>query len=203
MRQLASVSFALITLIVLAAPARAEAPFTPIPPMAGEPAQPLALRIKQYAGSTNGELSVQVKNTGKTAQTLDARGLYFVPRVKADEAPQRLGAVGPLQTQKADALTRMETVTVQPGQTVDVILDVFCIDSHRPSPTPETPFSLATDRLPKELTRSINADAEKAADAVGGFAAPASKASVQGEVWKNRDKKWIKLEGEGSQEQGK
>jgi len=34
------------------------------------------------------------------------------------------------------------------------------------------------------------------------FAAPA-KAAVQSEVWKNRDKKWIELDGEGRQELGK
>jgi len=34
-------------------------------------------------------------------------------------------------------------------------------------------------------------------------AAPAAKGAVQSEVWKNRDKKWIKLDGEGEQEAAK
>jgi hypothetical protein len=79
--------------------------------MQGAPAQPLSWQIGRYAGSTNGELTVRVKNTGKSAQTFDARGLYFVPRMKADEAPQRLGA---LQARKGDALARMETLAIEP-----------------------------------------------------------------------------------------
>jgi hypothetical protein len=132
-----------------------------------------------------------------------AQGLYFVPQVAAAQAPQRLGAVGPMQAGGKNGTERVDVLTVQPGATVDVVLDVFCIDSHRSSPTSETPFRLATTRLPPRLTQDINTDAKKAADEVGGFAAPASKPSVQTQVWKNRDKKWQKLEGEGVQEANK
>ena len=37
----------------------------------------------------------------------------------------------------------------------------------------------------------------------GGVSAPAAKGAVQSQVWKNRDKKWIKLDGEGEQEAAK
>ena len=51
--------------------------------------------------------------------------------------------------------------------------------------------------------QSIDADATRAAASYGGVSAPAAKSAVQSEVWKNRDKKWIKLEGEGAQEAAK
>ena len=199
---LSALALALVA-VLHAPPAHADAGFTPIPPPKGAPAQPLALRIVRYDGHTNGELVVQVKNTGKSAQTLDARGLYFVPRMDPKDAPQRLGAVGPVQTKKGGALVRSETLAIEAGATVELVLDVFCIDSHRPSPSPETPFALATDRLPAELTRAIDTDAKKAVEAAGGYAAPTSKSAAQAEVWKNRDKSWVKLQGEGAQEDGK
>ena len=57
--------------------------------------------------------------------------------------------------------------------------------------------------MPESLTRAISADAEKAAAAYGGVSAAPAKSAVQSEVWKNRDKKWIELDGEGRQEIGK
>jgi len=62
---------------------------------------------------------------------------------------------------------------------------------------------VAKERAPKPLVQSIDEDATRAAAAYGGVSAPAAKGAVQSEVWKNRDKKWIKLDGEGAQETAK
>ena len=82
-------------------------------------------------------------------------------------------------------------------------LDVYCIDSHRASPSSSTSFRVAKERAPKPLVQSIDEDASRAAADYGGVSAPAAKGAVQSEVWKNRDKKWIKLDGEGAQEAAK
>jgi hypothetical protein len=84
-------------------------------------------------------------------------------------------------------------------------LDVYCIDSHRASPSSSTGFGLAKDRVPKRIVEAIARDADKATRGLGGVAspAPAAKSAVQSEVWKNRDAKWIELDGEGKQEAGK
>jgi hypothetical protein len=82
-------------------------------------------------------------------------------------------------------------------------IDVYCIDSHRGSPSPSTAFHVAHDRVPSAVSTQIDRDARAASVELGGVAAPAAKSAVQSEVWKNRDKKWIKLDGEGRQEAGK
>jgi hypothetical protein len=170
----------------------------------------LQVRVVSYDGSTNGELTVQVKNTSKKPMVFIARGLYFVPDGDPDQAPQRLGAVGPFEiaTDKEDAApARAEKVTIAAGQTVDLTLDVFCIDSHRASPSPSTPFTVGKTKMPATLAADIDKNARRAAKgkaaAGSGYAAPAAAADVQAEVWKARDAKWIKLDGEGDQEAAK
>jgi hypothetical protein len=168
----------------------------------------LELAVVSYDGSVNGELTVDVKNPGKKPLTFIATGLYFVPQGDADSAPQRLGAVGPMQIAGAkdaedQAPKRVDTLEVPAGATVRVKLDVFCIDSHRPSPTSSTGFGLASTRLPGKLRGTIEARAKVVADEAGGYAAPAAKSRVQSEVWTARDAAWIKLDGEGKQETAK
>lgn len=165
----------------------------------------LELRAVQYDGSTNGRLLVQIRNPAKAAQKFSAQGLYFVPEGPADTAPQRLGAVGPMQI--ANDGKEVSSLDIAPGATVEVLLDVFCIDSHRASPSPQNKFSVGAKRMPKELVQTIEKRADQAVDAARaeGNAAPrpAAKSSIQGEVWRSRDSKWIELDGEGKQEVGK
>jgi hypothetical protein len=165
----------------------------------------LQLRVVSYDGSVNGELTVEVKNTSKKAQVFIAKGLYFVPDGNPDEAPQRLGAVGPFEivSDGSDDETRAEKVTIAAGQSAELTLDVFCIDSHRSSPSSSTPFTIAHTKMPTALARDIDVGAKRAAKTAGGFAAPAATDAVQSEVWKQRDKKWIELDGESAQEAGK
>ncbi|MBK9035746.1 MAG: hypothetical protein IPL61_31605 [Myxococcales bacterium] len=179
--------------------AAADQKFHPVP--TGGKARGLAVKAVAYDGSTNGVLTVQIKNTGARAQRFSAEGLYFVPDGDPDTAPQRLGAVGPLQLASDEGDARATSVAVAPGATVTVRLDVFCIDSHRPSPSSANTFTLGKTRLPRTLARTIETSARMAADESGGYA-PA-KSSIQSEVWKARDRRWVKLDGEGVQEAAK
>ena len=203
-RVLSAFCFAAFGLVILrSAPASAADGFDKLPGEQGK-TSPLLMRIVQYAGSTNGAITVEVKNATSQPQEFSAKGIYFVPTASANEAPQRLGAVGPFQLQSDNGTSqRMERTTIAPGTTARMTLDVYCIDSHRASPSSSTSFRVAKDRVPKELMRAIDDDANKSAAGYGGVSAPAAKGAVQSEVWKNRDKKWIKLEGEGAQEAGK
>lgn len=195
-------ALAILGSVLCALPAMAgERDFTPIPAeQTGGKASGLQLRIVRYDGGTNGVLTVEVKNPRAQAVEFAAKGLYFVPDEQADKAPQRLGAVGPFSVDTGQGKQRRERVVVPPGDTVQVKLDVYCFDSHRRSPTSSTPFRLAKDRVPAKIVQDIARDADSAAASLGGVSSPRAKSAVQSEVWKNRDKKWIELEGEGQQE---
>jgi hypothetical protein len=198
-RVLSALCFAAFGLVVLRSASAADG-FAKLPGEQGK-TSPLQMRIVQYAGSTNGAITVEVKNPTGQPQEFSAKGIYFVPTGNANEAPQRLGAVGPFQLQSDNgASQRMDRTTIAAGATARMTLDVYCIDSHRASPSSSTSFRIAKDRVPEPLVKAIDQDATRAASEYGGVSAPRAKGSVQSEVWKNRDKKWIKLDGEGAQE---
>lgn len=165
------------------------------------PESKLEIRAIAYDGSVNGSLTVQIKNSTKLAQKFSAAGLYFVPEGNVDQAPQRLGAVGPMRFEASKETSELQ---VAAGATVEVQLDVFCIDSHRSAPTTANVFNVGATKMPKELTRTIEtgADLAVASKRKAGDKAPrpAAKGEIQSEVWKSRDAKWIKLDGEGAQE---
>jgi hypothetical protein len=201
-RTLFAVCFAMFGFVLLpfAPPAAAATGFEKLPGEQGK-TSPLLMRIVEYQGSTNGAITVEVKNPTSQPQEFNAKGVYFVPTGSANEAPQRLGAVGPFQLQSSNgASQRMTHTTIAAGTTARMTLDVYCIDSHRASPSSSTSFRVAKERAPKPLIESIEADAARSTADMGGVSAPAAKSTVQSEVWKNRDKKWIKLDGEGAQE---
>jgi len=174
----------------LAGAARADGKFHPVP--GGR----LELRVVSYDGEVHGDLTVEVRNPSSKVARFTARGLYFVPDGDPDQAPQRLGAVGPMEI----AERRDDEVRVPAGGKVVVKLDVFCVDDHRSAPTSETAFSLARHRMPAQLTRTIDREARAAAKPAGGFGSEDALEPVQAEVWKARDAKWVKLDGEGAQE---
>lgn len=183
-------------LLAALAVATAATSFDPVPQGNG-----LQMRIVRYEGSTNGGMTVEVKNpTGKELE-LSAVGLYFVPDVDPTSAPQRLGAVGPMRLNVKDE--RRETLKLQPGGVATVTLDVYCIDSHRSSPSSDTPFRVAKTRMPRELATAIDTNTRDKAKGYGGVSAPPAKSAVQSEVWRTRDSKWIELDGEGQQELSK
>jgi hypothetical protein len=168
------------------------------------PGSKLQIRAIEYDGSTNGTLKVQIKNTDKTTLTFSATGLYFVPDGDPDSAPQRLGAVGPMQLASGGSDKELSKVDVAPGATVEVALDVFCIDSHRSSPSPQNSFTVGMKRMPKELAATIEKRADSAVSKASADGEsrprPAAKAAIQSEVWRSRDAKWVELDGEGAQE---
>ncbi len=192
-----ALSFLLPLLVALGGPALAAPAFSPVPAMEGQPKGHLELRVVSYNGGTNGAITVEVINRGQGAETFVAQGLFFVPNGDANSAPQRLGAVGPFQQQGG---ARKESISLAAGEAATVTLDVYCIDSHRASPSSSTQFHLSSARMPRDLSKQINSAATEAAKPYGGVSAPAAKSAVQSEVWKNRDKAWIELDGEGSQE---
>ena len=201
-RILLAFCFAAFGLVILR-PARAAAAteFAKLPGEQGK-TSPLVMRIVKYDGSTNGAITVDIKNPTDKAQEFSAKGIYFVPTGNPNEAPQRLGAVGPFQLQSSNGRQRLKHTTIAPGATARMTLDVYCIDSHRASPSSATSFRPAKERMPAPLVRAIDDDAAKAAGEKG-VSAPEAKGAVQSEVWKNRNKKWIKLDGEGAQESRK
>jgi hypothetical protein len=194
--------FAAFGLVILR-PASAATSFDKLPGDQGK-TSPLLMRIVQYEGSTNGAITVEVKNPTSKPQEFSAKGIYFVPTGNANEAPQRLGAVGPFQLQSSNGSSqRLDHTTIAAGAIERISLDVYCIDSHRASPSSSTSFRVAKDRVPAPLMKAIDADAAKSAEGYGGVSSSSAKGAVQSEVWKNRDKKWIELDGEGKQEAGK
>jgi hypothetical protein len=170
------------------------------------PGTSLEIRAVEYDGAVNGTLRVQVKNTQKTAQKFAATGLYFVPQGDPDTAPQRLGAVGPMQL-ATDSKKEQASIDVPAGATVDVALDVFCIDSHRGAPSTKNVFDVGGTRMPKELSHQIETGADEAvaAERKSGTSAPrpAAKGAIQSKVWESRDSDWVELDGEGKQEVAK
>ena len=190
---------ALVLLLSAAGTARADRAFRPLPGASG-----LKMRTVAYDGSTNGRMIIEVKNTARTARRFEAAGLYFIPEGDPEKAPQRLGAAGPFQiaTDRTDGKpgAALETLQIAAGQTVRLELHVFCIDSHRPSPTSQTPFRLAARRMPKALRQKIQAGTSTIVRKHSGKLAPAATGEIQSHVWKARDEKWIKLEGERRQE---
>ena len=103
-RTLFAFCFAAFGLVSLR-PASAAPSFHKLPGEQGK-TSPLLMRIVQYQGSTNGAITVEVKNPTDTPQEFSAKGIYFVPTGNANEAPQRLGAVGPFQLQSANGASR-------------------------------------------------------------------------------------------------
>lgn len=197
MKKIVCAIVALAALLLFLSPAAAK-PFK-IPPHAGQSS--LTLEIVGYRGGTNGALTVRVTNAGKKDAVFVAQGLAFVPNMDPDKAPQRLGAVGPFRRASGD--DPLVSMTLRPGAQETVVLDVFCIDSHRPSPSPATPFRLARKRLPANLTQVIERENASIAEDHGGYDKPAAKSAIQQNVWKNRDQDWVRIEGEGKQEAGK
>ncbi len=196
-----NLAFLVVSLMLAVASAQPhDTKFKPVP------GSSLELRTVAYDGAVNGTLKVQVKNPQKTAQKFTATGLYFVPQGDPDTAPQRLGAVGPMQL-ATDRKKEQAAIDVPAGATVDVALEVFCIDSHRGSPSSKNVFDVGGTRMPKELSQQIESGADEAVASARrtGEAAPrpAAKSAIQSKVWESRDASWVELDGEGKQEVAK
>lgn len=172
--------------------------FVPLADLGGK-GEDLQIRVVRYDGSTNGKMVVDVRNAGKSRTRFVAEGIYFIPAGDPEKAPQRLGAAGPFTVVGQKAPASLQELALQPGETRQLQLDVFCIDSHRGSPSSSTSFSVAGKRMPKELRQAIASDAQKIIRRNKGDVEK-SKSEIQSTTWKARDSKWIELEGERKQE---
>ena len=196
-----NLAFLVVSLVVaLASAERHDTKFKAVP------GSSLQIRAVEYDGAVNGTLKVQIKNTQKTAQKFTATGLYFVPEGDPDTAPQRLGAVGPMQI-ATDSKKEQASIDIPAGATIDVALDVFCIDSHRGSPSSKNVFDVGSSRMPKELSKQIETGADEAVADMRkkgeSRPRPAAKSAIQSKVWESRDSSWVELDGEGKQEVAK
>lgn len=193
--------FVLTILFLLSAssPALADS-FVTMPEAKGS-AENLKIRFVEYDGNTNGAMVVEVKNTGRTTATFDADGLFFVPKGDPEKAPQRLGAAGPFVeiAGKKQISNQDGKLAIAAGETKKIRLEVFCIDSHRSSPSPSTKFTIAKNKLPKSLRKELKTSNEAIYRSNKGDFKKA-KSAVQSNMWEKRDKNWIKLEGERKQE---
>jgi hypothetical protein len=162
----------------------------------------LEIRFVRYEGSTNGSMVIENKNSAGDPQSFRADGLFFVPQGDPEAAPQRLGAAGPFMPMSKDGRGDYRNVIrIEPGQTRQLALDVFCIDSHRSSPDSNTRFRVAERLLPKKLRREITQGTAKVIRDNGGDVQKA-KGEIQNYMWRTRDKDWIPLEGERKDEKG-
>ena len=169
-------------------------PYTAVPELDGRK-NTLKIRFVEYTGGSSGRMVVDVRNGGAKSERFAAKGLFFVPEGDPDKAPQRLGAAGPFEvTGDDDNSDPKNSVWLPPGATRRLKLQVFCLDSHRSSPGASQRFRIAAKRLPKTLRNQIE-------DGAQGFVREhkgksSANGAIQSHVWKTRNKKWIKLEGE-------
>lgn len=199
MQFLARLGLLTLTLFLwLAGSAQAE-PLKRVPAIDGK-AQALRMRVVAYDGSTNGRMVVEVVNSGQQTETFIADGIYFVPTGNPEVAPQRLGAAGPIVIIE-DGIEKsyLDGIQIPPGSKQTVRLEVFCIDSHRSSPSSATKFGVAAKRLPKQLRQKLTHGAKQIIRENKGDVTKA-KSAIQSHMWKTRDADWIKLEGERKQE---
>ena len=173
MRSSVLLGSAAILLLTSTAWAGAYAPL----PSADKQASGLQVRVVRYTGGTNGEMLVEVKNPTARPVSFSAEGLYFIPEGDPEKAPQRLGAAGPFLVQREGTWKSAQALPLAARTAARLRLQVFCIDSHRASPTAQHAFRLAAQRLPKALRAEIEGGAKRA---LGQYRAmPAAKSAIQ------------------------
>jgi hypothetical protein len=166
--------------------------FIPLPEVGGKNKQ-IEIRFIRYTGGSSGKMIVDIRNKSPKRATFKAKGLFFVPQGDAERAPQRLGAAGPFEAKGQ----QLNSIKLKAGATKRLKLQVFCLDSHRSSPSSGQNFKVAQKRLPKQLQNTIESGAKGILRKAKGGAA---NSEIQSHVWKTRNKKWIKLEGERKSE---
>jgi hypothetical protein len=191
MTRLVMVAVTTALLLGLSTMAQARSGYKRLPALGGK-GRTLRIKIVGYKG---GKMHVQVRNVGKRAATFKANGLYFVPAGKPEQAPQRMGAAGPMEVSEAGTWKRKQAHRVGAKKTVTIRLDVFCLDSHRSSPSNGQRFSVARKRLPKRLRQRIVEGSNRIYRKARRYKRP-SRGAIQGYIWKTRNKRWIKLQGE-------
>lgn len=185
---------AVATAVLCLAPlgsAQARSGYGSLPALGGK-GKTLRIKIIGYKG---GKMHVKVRNVGRASVAFRADGLFFVPAGKPERAPQRMGAAGPMEVSEAGTWKRKMAHRIGAKKTATFRLDVFCLDSHRASPSDGQAFSVAKKRLPKRLRRKIVEGSNRIYRKAKRYKRP-SRRAIQGYIWKTRNKRWIKLQGE-------
>jgi hypothetical protein len=195
MTRMVMVVAAAALLVGLAPAAQARKGFARLPAL-GRQGQSLRIRIVGYKG---GKMHVQVRNIGATPATFKADGLYFVPEGDPARAPQRMGAAGPMEVALGGAWQRKQAHRISARGIATIRLDVFCLDSHRSGPSDGQAFSVARRRLPKALRRRIVEGTSRIYSRARRAKRPA-RGAIQSYIWKTRNARWIKLQGERRRE---
>jgi len=134
--------------------------------------------------------TVDVSNPTAAPVTFDATGLYFVPASPSDP-PQRLGVVTPGRRTEV-AAESPSGVTIPAYQTVHVTLTAYCLDVGRHSPSDDTPYRLADQRLPPKLSEALSF----AVHSIPAGSAASRSSLTQSAVWRIRGEMPTALIGE-------
>jgi hypothetical protein len=189
-------TFSFLVLLCVSTAANANEQFTTLPSDTGR-SKALKIRFVHYTGGSTGRMIVDIKNTSNRAQRFEAKGLFFVPRGDPEKAPQRLGAAGPFE----EGGKQKKSVILSAGSTKRLHLQVFCLDSHRASPSAAQSFRVAKKLLPKTLRRQIASGAKYLIKAgKRKMSRDTLNSQIQGHVWRTRNAKWIEIEGERASE---
>lgn len=199
MTRLVMVAITTALLLGLSTMAQARSGYKRLPALGGK-GRTLRIKIIGYKG---GKMHVKVRNVGTKRATFKADGLYFVPDGNAERAPQRMGAAGPMEVSVAGAWKRKMAHGIGAKGTATFRLDVFCLDSHRASPSDGQAFSVARKRLPKALRRKIVQGSNRIYRKARRYKRPSPRGAIQGYIWKVRNKRWIKLQGERRNEKSR
>lgn len=170
--------------------------FAKLPAQKGKQTK-LEIRMMGYK---NGKLVAQIRNKSRRPQTFDPQGLFFVPNGNPDKAPQRMGAAGPFEVLESGTWKAKRRMKVASGKRFKVRLHLFCLDSHRSSPSNGQAFAVARKRLPKRLQTRIAKGTRRIFAAEGAYARPSAKSAAQSHIWRVRNSKWIRLQGERRKE---
>ena len=170
--------------------------FAKLPAQKGKQTK-LEIRMMGYR---NGKLVAEVRNRSRRTQTFDPQGLYFVPNGNPEKAPQRMGAAGPFEVLQSGTWKAKRRMKVASGKRFKVRLHLFCLDSHRASPSNGQGFTVARKRLPKRLQKRIVKGTRRIFAAEGAYARPSAKSAAQSHIWRVRNSKWIRLQGERRKE---
>lgn len=190
-KAMALLSFSLLWAAPQSADARNKG-FSPLPAQKGKRTR-LEIRLVGYK---NGKIVAEIRNKTRTSQSFDPQGLYFVPDGDPDKAPQRMGAAGPFEVLESGAWKPRRSMKVLAGKRHRVRLQVFCLDSHRAGPSNGQGFAVAGKRLPKPLQEKIVKGTRRIFSAEDAYARPSAKSAAQSHIWRVRNSKWIRLQGE-------
>lgn len=163
-----------------------------------KPGQVQKLHIK-VLGYRGWKMEIVVTNKSHSPRSFEPNGLYFIPKGSPERAPQRLAASGPFYAKMSRKWARhTKGIKIPANSQQKLRLEVFCLDSHRSSPRNGQAFRLANKRLPQSLRRVFRKNSIKY------MKQHKSRSHFRGAnqsmIWRERNKKWIKLEGERKNE---